>query len=80
MNHLACRFVALCAFLDLTYVLGHQPVCLAVDRLRGLRARRLEQAEDLALVLVEPILEDLRPVLDLGIEIPLVGPGHRFGG
>ena len=73
-DHLACRFVALCAFLDLDYVIGHQPVCLAVDCLRGLHVRRVEQAEDLAVLLVEPVLEDLRPVLDLGIKIPLVGP------
>jgi hypothetical protein len=79
-NHLARGFVALCAFLDLDYVVGHQPVCLAVDCLRSLHVRRVEQAEDLAVLLVEPVLEDLRPVLALGFEIPLVCAGHRFGG
>ena len=79
-DHLARRFVALCAFLDLDYVVGHQPVCLAVYCLRGLRVRRIEQAEDLAVLLVEPVLKGLRSILVLGFEIPLVCSGHRLGG
>ena len=63
---LPCDVVSLRAFLDLYYLVSHQPVCLPVYGLRGLRARCLEQAENLALVLIEPVPKGLRFMVVLG--------------
>ena len=51
------------SFLDLGYLIRSEAVGLLVDGVRGFRARCIDQAEDLALLLVEPVLEGLRPCL-----------------
>ena len=66
--------------MNLDYVVGHEPVCLAVDGLSGLRVPCVEQAEDLAVLLIEPVLEGLSPILALGFKILLVCTGYRVGG
>ena len=57
---------ALRAFLDLHYLVRDVAVRFAVDGFSCLRARCLEQAEDLALVLIEPGPKGLRFMVVLG--------------
>src|SRR5215208_561469 len=51
------------ALLDLSYLVGHQSVRRAVYGLSSFLVRGVCQAEDLARLFVEPILEVLNPVL-----------------
>src|SRR5687768_1676126 len=64
--------------LDLDNFLCHQAVCFTVHRRRRLRTRRTDEAEYLAAVLVEPILEVLDAVLPLRPDIGFVRLGNVF--
>jgi hypothetical protein len=68
------------ALLHLGYLVGQQTVRLAVHGLCGLLVRGLRQAEDLAGVFVEPILEVPDPLLALDLLVLPVGVGYRLGG
>ena len=57
---------ALRAFLDLHYLVGDVAVRFAVDGFGCLRARCLKQAENLALVLIEPVPKGLCFMVVLG--------------
>src|SRR5215213_2477873 len=47
--------------------------------IRGLRVRRIDEAEDLALPLVDPVAEVADSVLLLGLQVELVGVGDVAG-
>jgi hypothetical protein len=60
-------------FLDLGYLVRHQTVRLTVYGLSRFLVRGVRQAEDLARILVEPVLEVLDPVLLLDLPVLPVG-------
>src|SRR5215203_6677146 len=68
------------SFLDLGYLIRSEAMGLLVDGVRGFRVRCLHQAEDLALLLVEPVLDVVHPMLFLGFEVLCVSVGHSLRG
>jgi len=64
------------AFLDAVDGVRHQSVRLAVHGVGGLGVGCLDEAEDLALALVDPVAQVVDPVRVLGGEVGLVGLGH----
>jgi hypothetical protein len=61
-------------------VVGDQPVGFPVDPDRGVGVWCLDKAEDLAALLVDPVLEVVDPVLVLGPDVGFVGLGDVLGG
>jgi len=60
--------------------IGDQPMGFSVDPDRGLGVWCLDQAEDLAALLIHPILEVVDPVLVLGLDVGRMGLGDVLGG
>src|SRR5918997_2945665 len=77
---LALLCYSLRTFLDLRYLVGHEPVSLPVDGFRRFFVWGFGKAEDLAAFLVVPVPVILDPVFVLGFKILLVGLGHRLCG
>src|SRR5687767_1906989 len=71
---------ALLALLHLVDLFRHEAVRFAVDPMSRLRVRRLDEAEDLARLLVDPIAAVVDPVLTLDLEVLLMGLRHVVGG
>src|SRR5436190_22946533 len=67
-----------CPGLHLVEGVGLEPMCLAMDTGRRLLVRGADEAEDLALGLVDPVLLVVDAVLALDGEISLMGPRHVF--
>src|SRR3954447_17480023 len=65
---------------DRVDLVGDETVGLAVDRVGRLRVRGVDQAEDLALVLVDPVAEVLHVVRALRLRVGGVGSRHVVGG
>src|SRR5688572_10347416 len=59
---------------DRVDLVGHQTVRLAVHGVRGVGVRRLDQAEDLAALLIHPVVEVAHPVTVLDAEVGRVSP------
>src|SRR5215212_4501492 len=66
--------------LDLGYLVGHQTMRRAVYSLGRFLVRGVRQAEDLARLFVEPVLEVLDPVLVLGLLVLPVGVCDSLSG
>src|SRR5829696_9075262 len=77
---LAILCYSLRTFLNLDYLVCHQPVSLPVDRFRRFFVWGFGKAEDLARLLVVPVSVILDPVFVLSFKILLVGLGHRLCG
>jgi hypothetical protein len=60
-------------------LVGDQAVCLTVHGVGGLRVRRFDQAEDLPVRLVHPVLAVVDAVLALDPQVLLVGLGDVLG-
>ena len=60
--------------MNLGDVIGYQPVGFAMDGRSCLRARGLDEAEDLPGPFVEPVLQILDTVLVLDLKVLLVAP------
>src|SRR6185312_9153542 len=56
-------------------LVGDESVSLPVHGVRGLRVRRVDQAEDLPRLLIHPVAQVADPVLALGGQVGLVGAG-----
>src|SRR5262249_9673957 len=54
---------------DRVDLVGDEPVRLAVHRRRGVRVRRVDQAKDLAMLLVDPIPQVVNAVGVLGVQV-----------
>jgi hypothetical protein len=67
-------------FLDLGYLVRQKAVSFAVDGLHSFLARSFRKAENLAALLVEPILVVLDPILVLDFHVLPVSLGHRLCG
>src|SRR3954470_24339123 len=63
------------AFRDGVDLIGDEPVGVAVHGVRGLGGRGVDEAEDLAGALVDPVAKVLDVVVALGGQIGLVGLG-----
>jgi hypothetical protein len=72
--------LSLGTFLDLGYLIGPKTVGLHVNGVRRFRTRSFNQAKDLSLLLVEPVLYVVHPVLLLGIEVLHVSVGYGLFG
>jgi hypothetical protein len=71
------RLLLLDACLDLVERVGFQPVGLAVDAGCRLPVRRVDEAEDLTVGFVDPVLRIVHAVLVLDPHIGFVGLGAR---
>jgi hypothetical protein len=63
-----CRVRALRAFGDRVDLVGDEPVRLAVHDGRGVGVRGVDQAEDLAVRLIDPVAQVLDTVTALGLQ------------
>src|SRR5262249_50787324 len=67
------------SFLHLNHVIGDKAVRFAVDGDRGFSAGGLDQAEDLAGLLVEPVAHILDAMLFLDLQVGLMRLGDSLG-
>src|SRR6185295_6215040 len=70
---------ALAALLDLVERVRLEPVRLAVDARRGLAVGRIDETEDLAVLLVDPVLLVVDAVVALDLDVGLVGARDGLG-
>ena len=67
-------------FFDLVHLVGDESMRFAMHGVGGLGIGSLDQAEDLALALVDPVLQVVDPVLALDLEVGCMGLGHVLEG